>query len=405
LNERHNSSWKRRTAAYMTSQAITLFGSSITQFAIVWFIAKTTASGVWVTLTIVCAFAPQVVISLFAGVWADRYNRKLLIMLADAGIAAATLILAFLMLNGFDFLWIILIISGIRSLGAGIQTPAVSALIPQLVPEDKLMKVNGINGSVQSMVNLAAPAVAGAVLSYGEIYYILLIDVVTAVVGIGVLSFVPIPMYQKAAEKMEGGYFADLKEGLRYSLGNRFIRQLMIISIVYALLIVPCAFLNVLMVTRTFGDSYWYLTLNEMLFFVGAAAGGLLIGAWGGFKNRVNTLSLGLFAFGALTLIIGFIYTFWIYLIIMFLIGVSMPLGNTPFMTMLQENVEPGMQGRVFGLYSIVFSAFLPIGTVIFGPLADVVPIQWLMIGSGAALMLLAVFVRCHKSFFEHGMS
>ncbi len=389
----------------MTSQAVTLFGSSLTQFSIIWFIARTTASGVWVTLTIFCAFAPQVVVSLFAGVWADRYNRKLLIMLADGGIALATLVLALLMMNGFDFLWGILVISAVRSLGTGIQTPAVSALIPQLVPEDSLMKINGINGSIQSMVNLAAPAAAGAILSWGAIHYVLLIDVATAAVGIGMLSFIPVATHPRASEAPAGGYLADLREGLRYSLNHPFIRRLMLFSAAYTILIIPCAFLNVLMVTRTFGDSYWYLTLNEMAFFVGAAAGGVFIGAWGGFANRMKTLALGLLAFGAFTCLVGFLHDFRLYLAAMFCIGVAMPLGSTPFLTMLQEHVEPGMQGRVFGLYSIIFSALLPAGTLVFGPLADVMPIQWLMVGSGAALMLLALPVRFWSGFYQNGLT
>ncbi len=395
--------WKQNIIAFFVSQGVSLFGSSLVQFAVIWYIAKTTSSGVMVTISIVCAFVPQVIISLFAGVWADRYNRKLLIIFADAGIAVATLISALMMINGLEFMWALMVISAVRSVGSGIQMPAVNALLPQIVPEEALMRVNGINGSVQSMINLVAPAVSGAILSYGAVYHIMFIDVVTAAIGIGMMLFIPIAHHKKSTNTEKADFFGELKEGLQYSLGNAFIRRLFLISIIYIILITPSAFLNVLMVTRTFGDSYWYLTINEMAFFVGTMIGGLLIGVWGGFKNRIAMIAFGMFFCGGFTVALGLIPVFWIYLIAMLLVGISIPIGNTPFMTLLQEKVHPDMQGRVFGLYQIIFSGFLPLGMAIFGPLADVVPIQWMIVATGAALMILAVLVRCFKSFYKEG--
>lgn len=396
--------WKRNITAFLTGQAITLFGSSLVQYAIIWYIARTTSSGVMVTLSTICSFLPQVLISLFAGVWADRHSRKMLINLADAAIAVTTLILAFLMMSGEKSIWILIVVSAIRSVGTGVQTPAVNALIPQLVPEEKLMRINGINGSVQSIINLVAPAVSGAVLSYGPIHNILFIDVVTAAIGITILLLIPVQSHQKAEKMEKGGYFQDLKEGVRYSFQHKFVRQLLFVYMIFTILIVPAAFLNVLFVTRTYGDSYWYLTLNEMAFFVGATIGGLLLGIWGGFRNRLKTFVIGLAAFGILTFAVGLIHTFWLYLVVMLLTGLSMPLGSSPVMVLLQEKVDIDMQGRVFSLIQIVFSAFMPLGMAVFGPLADVMPIAWLMIGSGIALILLSVAVWRSKGFYRCGL-
>ncbi len=398
-----NKTWERRTAAYLASQAITLFGSSLVQFAIIWYIARETSSGLYVTLSILCAFVPQIIISLFAGVWADRYSRKLLIAFSDGGIAAFTLLLALvIMLGKVETLGAMLAISAIRSVGAGIQIPAVNALLPQLVPEDRLMKINGYNSGIQSVIHFASPAAAGAVLSFGKLHHILLIDVITAAIGIGVLLCIQVPPYEK--KERTGGYLDELKKGLVYGWSNRLVRRILLLCGVYMILIVPCAFLNVLMVTRTFGDSYWYLTANEMVFFVGAAAGGLILGSWGGFKNRFATLSVGVAAFGLLTFLVGITYNFYVYLVLMALIGLSMPFGSTPVMTLLQERVEPGMQGRIFALYSMIASSLLPLGTAVFGPLADVMPIQYLMIGTGVATMLLPIALVADKAFYQEGI-
>ena len=137
-SNKKNTIWKAQTILFMSSQAISLFGSALVQFAIIWYIARTTNSGIMVTISTICSFLPQLVISLFAGVWADRYNRKILIILSDALTATSTLVLAIVFLLGYNSMWLLFLVAAIRSFGAGIQTPAVSAMIPQIVPEEHI---------------------------------------------------------------------------------------------------------------------------------------------------------------------------------------------------------------------------------------------------------------------------
>ena len=131
--------WKKKAGLFLTSQAVSLFGSSLVQYAIIWYITLKTQSGVMTTLATLCGFIPQVLISLFAGVWADKYNKKKLIMLADGTIALATLVIAILFLAGFDFIWLLFVVLCIRSFGSGIQTPTVTSFIPEIVPEQHLI--------------------------------------------------------------------------------------------------------------------------------------------------------------------------------------------------------------------------------------------------------------------------
>ncbi len=357
-----------------------------------------------ITISTISAFLPQLFISLFAGVWADRYNRKLLIILSDGLIATSTLVLAILMLSGYSQIWILFVISAIRSLGSGIQTPAVNALIPQIVPEENLMRVNGINGTIQSLIYLVSPAVSGTILTYGSLEYILFIDVITAGIGISILLALRVSAHKKAAESNRIGYLDDLKEGVRYSLHNSFVKNLLIFYAMFTFLIVPAAFLNVLMVTRTFGNEYWKLTANEMSFFIGSLLGGLAMATWGGFKNRIITVAVGCCAFGALTIAIGITKVFFVYLGIMVLTGMTLPLFNTPIMVLLQEKVENDMQGRVFSFVQIVFSGLMPLGMLIFGPLADIVKIEYLMILTGALLMVLGISIFYNDSFLKEGV-
>ncbi|SFH41065.1 Transmembrane secretion effector [Desulfotomaculum arcticum] len=124
----NKTNWKKNISLFLGSQAISLFGSSLVQLAIMRYITLTTQSGVMMTISIICGFLPTFILSPIAGVWADRYNRKTLIIMSDALIAVSTLILAILFLIGYDALWLLFLMSAIRAIGTGIQVPAVNKL-------------------------------------------------------------------------------------------------------------------------------------------------------------------------------------------------------------------------------------------------------------------------------------
>jgi DHA3 family macrolide efflux protein-like MFS transporter len=390
--------WQSRTLTFLISQCITLFGSTLVQMAIVWYVTFQTSSGAWVAAFTICSYLPQFLISFIAGVWADRYSRKKLIILADSAIALVTLVMVLAMPHiGVEpaLLGSLLLMSAIRSFGAGIQTPAVNAAIPQLVPEDQLMRYNGINATMQSVVQFAAPAAAGALLTLGSLRSALMIDVITAIMGIGLLAAVLLP---KQETKGEGSsLFADMQIGIQYAFADKLIGRLLAVYGLYIFLCVPGGFLAQLLVSRVFGDTYWYLTAVELTGFFGMMAGGLLMSTWGGLKNRVKTLFAGLLGFGLLTIGLGLAKNFIFYLTQMLIYGVGVTMVQTATTTLIQEKTEEYMQGRVFGLMGSMYAGFLPLGMAVFGPLADVIPLQLIMIGSGVALLLLAAFVQTNR--------
>lgn len=397
-----NMAGRKSAVLFLLSQGVTLFGSSLVQFAIIWYVTLQTSSGVWVSALTIAAYVPQFVISFFSGVWSDRYSRKKLIILADSSIAAATLLLALLIpyLNeGTPVLTALVVISVIRSVGTGIQTPAVNAVIPQLVPEDRLMKFNGINATVQSVVQFAAPAAAGAVLSFTSLRWALLIDIATAAAGIGILSAVTVP-FQKA--QAAPSVMSEMKAGFRYAVKESFVGKLLLVFGLFIFLCVPAGFLATLFVNRYYGETYWYMTLVEVVGFVGVTAGGILIGSWGGFKNRMKTLVTGMLAFGVLAIGMGVVDSFIVYLVMMAVYGIALTMVQTASTTLLQENSAPDMMGRVFGLFGAMYSGFLPLGMVVFGPLADVVSMRGLMVVSGILLIMMAGTILFTRTFYQH---
>ena len=247
---------------------------------------------------------------------------------------------------------------------------------------------------------MPAPAAAGAILTAGTLRSTLFIDIATAAVGIGLLSCILLPKQQTQAEE-QPCVVADVKDGLRYLKKETFLVKLMLLYGLFILLSVPGGFLAALLVTRVYGGTYWNLTIVELVGFAGMAAGGLLLGTWGGFSNRVKTLLLGIGLCGLLTIGLGAVQNFIVYLAIMLLLGVAIIAAQTALTTLIQERADAAMQGRMFGLTSTMYSGFLLIGMSIFGPLADKVSLPLLMIITGGVLVVICVLFRLNATFYR----
>jgi MFS transporter, DHA3 family, macrolide efflux protein len=398
--------WKRNATIFLATQALSLLGSSLVQYALMWNVTLSTKSGVMMTLYIICGFVPTFLLSPFAGVFADRFDRRKIIMLSDGLIALVTLALALALslAGGRHTLWLMFLAAAIRSLGSALQGPAVGAFLPQLVPEDKLTRVSGINGSMQSVIMLVSPMLSGALLSLAPLQTVFFIDVVTAAIAIGSLAlFLPVPPHEKALRKQEVSYFEDMRLGFRYIRGHRSLLSFFAYLSLFLFFVTPAAFLTPLQVTRSFGADVWRLTAIEIAFSAGMMAGGGLIAAWGGFKNRVRTMLLSNLVMALCTIALGFVPIFWLYLVFMGLFGVAMPFFNTPSAVMLQEQVETSYLGRVFSVMTMLSTSLMPMGMLVFGPLAELVPIERLLLGSGAVLLVMAIGLPFNRRLIEAG--
>jgi len=360
-----------------------------------WYLTITYQSGRIMMLAALFGFLPQAVVSIFGGVWADRHNRKMLIMMADAGIAASTLALALMMMSGYDAVWLIYLTMAIRSAGAGIQTPAVASLLPQITPTRYLMRVNGVNGAIVSGMALLAPAAAGALFAWSSastggssvsLVPIFFIDVVTAVIAIGILAFIPVPTIRRAGETGTG-YFADLVDGVRYIVHHEFVLWLMVLFAIIFVLTVAPSNLTPLMLVRSFpagaAQDVVNLAILEITFSIGMMLGGILVASLFAKRSRIGMIVFASLVFGMLSIGLGLSPNLWVFFGFMFFVGLAVPFFSTSSMTLLQETVEPELHGRVFGFVGIVMALAMPFGMVVFGPLADIMSIEVLLVASG----------------------
>lgn len=380
--------WQKTISLYIVSQLITQFGTALVSYAITWYITLNTQSGLMMTLAIIFSFLPTFLLSPFAGVWSDRYSRKKLILYGDLGVAFTTLILAIVFLTGYKEIWLLFLISAIRALGSAIQMPASSALIPQIVPEEKLTKVNGYMQSALSLMNIISPIAAAALLGLASFEAILFIDVGTAIIGMAFLVSLKIPLHHNAKAAKIRSYFQDIKDGLAYLRCKGYLLRLFLFFAFFYFVVSPAAFLTPLQVVRSFGTELYRLTAVEIAFFLGMVAGGVLIANWGGFKNKIHTLIFSILISGVLCILQGTIRNFTIFLIVIFLIGISVAIFNTPTTVFLQERVSEDYYGRVFGILNSLMSSMFPLGILLFGPLGDLIPIETILVINGFILIL-----------------
>lgn len=379
----------RQVVLFLISQNVSLFGSAVVGYAIIWYITLETSSGVWLMLTTICSMLPQVFVSLWGGVWADRYDRKLLIMLSDAFIAVSTLGLAIAFWLGFTRLELLLVVSVVRSVGAGIQMPAVNAIYPQLVPQENLTRVQGINQSLSSVLMLLAPAVGGVMLGTMDLAWAFMIDVVTASAAILILRLIVVSRVERGEEP--ASLLDELKKGVRYAFGNPLLKGIIICYGFSFFLITPAAVLTPLMIERSFGGEVWRLTANEIVWTVGSFVGGIAVSLYGNIKNKILTIALCLVAFGISFALLGLAGNFVIYLLVMGVSGFFMPIIATAETVFIQEITAPQMMGRIFSIIQIITSAAMPLAILLFGPLADVVSVETLLIISGFLLAIVGL--------------
>ncbi len=380
--------WKSQTALFLSSQGLSLLGSMVVQYALMWHLTMQTQSGQVMTLAVLVGFVPMLLISPFSGVWADRLNKRYLIAASDGLAAVSTVALMAALFAGYDDLWVILTAMALRAVGQAVQTPAVGAILPEIVPEHALMKINGYNGSLQAAIGVLSPVLAGALLTVMPMKWVLAIDVVTAAAAIVfMLALVRVPHLPHVSDEPTTA-LRDIVDGVKYVVTHRFVGRLNWYFAVTSFLIAPVVFLTPLQVTRSFSNEVWRLTVIEMAFFVGMILGGIVIGKWGGFKRKSASVATAILVFGIISALLGIPQSFVTYNLLMFVFGLVVPMESAPFTTLVQTSVEPRYLGRVMSLIAVVQSGTMPVAMLLFGPLADQVAIEYILLVAG---LLLAV--------------
>jgi MFS transporter, DHA3 family, macrolide efflux protein len=388
-----NENWALRFFTLWTGQALSLLGSQLVQFAIIWYLTQETNSATTLAIASMMGLLPQVLLSPFIGTWVDRGNRRLILIIADSTVAVATLILAFLFATDIIQVWHIYIALFLRAVAGGFHQSAFGASVVLLVPKEHLARVQGFNQALYGGLNIISAPLGAYLLSVLPMQGILGIDVGTALLAITILLFIPIPQPERSA-KTPLTFWQDFQAGFRYILAWRGLVILLGLVMVINFFYSATEPLTPLLITNHFrggaGQLGWWLAS----FAGGTVLGGLVLGVWGGFKRKVITAQLGLVLMGISTAVVGLVPSdlFVLGLIANSAVGFLLPIINGSFGAILQAAIAPDMQGRVF---AFVFSAAMlvsPLALMIAGPFADAFGIQLWFLIAGISCVLMGLF-------------
>lgn len=377
--------WQRRFFAIWGGQAFSILGSQLVQFALIWYLTEQTDSASTLATASLVGLLPGVLLSPFIGAWVDRGNRRRILIMADASIALATLVLALLFAWDRIAIWHIYGLMLARAIGAGFHQSAMGASVVLLVPPQHLTRIQGLNQTLHGGLNLAAAPLGALLLGLLPIQAILALDIITALLAISPLLVIAIPQPpRRLTADQRPTFWRDLHDGLAYVRGWPALLIILLMVTLINFLLTPVGALLPLLVTRHFNGDVFQLGWLQAVSSGGVVAGGLLLSVWGGFQRRVVTAMSGLIGLG-----MGVMLTaaapadaFWLALLGMGLVGLMTPITNGSFGAALQASIAPDMQGRVFALVLSAATAMSPLGLMLAGPLADRIGIQpWFWVG------------------------
>ena len=393
-----NKPWKTHFFTIWVGQAISLIGSMLVQFALIWYLTVETGSATVLALASMAGMLPQVLLGPFAGALVDRWNRRLVLLIADSLIALATVLLAVLFALDAVAVWHIYLLMFLRSLGGSFHFNAMSASTSLMVPIEHLTRIQGVNQMLNGGLNVISAPLGALLLTLLPIESILLIDVGSALFAIIPLFFIPIPQPERSGKPLELGakresVWQDFKVGLRYVVGWPGLLIVGLMAVLINFVLAPAFSLLPLLVKDYFGGGAIQLGWVESAFGVGVIAGGAILGAWGGFKRKILTSFLGLIGIGIGAFALGLAPASMLILAIAgtLTIGLMMPMVNGPIFAVMQSTVAPDIQARVMSLLGSLSAGAAPIGLAIAGPVSDVVGIQiWFLI-SGFVCISMAL--------------
>ena len=383
--------WKKSFATIYAGQAFSIIGSSAVQFSILWWLTTETGSALTLTIAAIIGFLPQAIIGPFAGVLADRYNRKWIMILADGFVAVSSAVLGIAFLFGTPSIGFVYLILFLRALGSTFHGPALQAAIPMLVPEEMLVKAGGWAQLVSSGSSMLGPVIGAGLTAIFPMQSIMLVDILGAVFAIGALTFVHIPTLRVTSEKVH--MLQDIKVGIKALNSDKLLIRISIPILVAYLLFMPLLTLLPLLVYDHFQGNAWHNGLVQFLFAGGLLASSALIGVFGGLKKQFLMLSIALFALGLFIFFCGILppSLFVLFAVFAFMAGCAGTCFYVPYIAYVQRVIPAEQMGKVMSLLISAMSFSTPIGLLVAGPVTEAIGTNIWFLLTGLALCLVGV--------------
>ena len=377
------SGWKLRFWAVFGGQALSLIGSALTQFVLLWWITDTTGSLLAVATAGMAALLPQALFGPLGGVFADRHSRRWLMIAADSISALCMMALIALFITERVELWHAYALMAIRSVMQAFQAPAAMASVTMLVPDSFLIRASGLNQSLQSLTLVAAAPLGALAISVMPIGWALIIDVVTALLAIVPLLCFRIPQAFAPGHR-KPSLWREFQAGVALIVETPGLSQLYALLAVVIIAVMPTFTLVPLLVKDHFGGGAGQVALMEGLSGIGMVVGGLLVAVsrprrpihWILFGFATSSLALGLTALVPNRLF-SVAVAWWV------ISGICFVFGNAPMTALLQRIIPNAMQGRALSLLNTLTGLSAPVGLIIVVPLSEAFGVREIFVIAG----------------------
>jgi DHA3 family macrolide efflux protein-like MFS transporter len=404
--------WRLGFFGIWTGQAISLVGSNLVQFALIWWLTEAQNSATALAMAYLAGTLPVVLIGPVAGVLVDRWNRRRVMVVADALIALCTALLAGLFWLGSARVGHVYLVLGLRASLGSFHGLAITASTPLMVPNHWLTRAAGMNATLDGANRFIAPVLGALLLVALGVHGVLILDVLTAAVAIVPLLLVQIPQAPVGPSSVVNvsingvqSLLQPLWEGLRYVQSQRGLCLLFVSGALGGFLAIPAVAFLPLLVSRHFGGDAADLGLMQSAYGVGYLAGGIVLSAWGGFKQRIVTSAVGTSIIGCGILIIGVTpaTAFLAAVAVWFIVGAGFPLALGPLRAVFQSTIPYEMQGRFFSLNDAVIRGLTPLGALLVGTAADTLDMRIVWVVAGVGLVGLALTRILTPSIYRLG--
>ena len=380
----------RSYVSFWSGQLISLLGSSVAQFVIIWWITLETQSALYLSIASFLGLVPMVILTPFAGVLVDRWSRKALIGVVDFLQALATVVLIFLFWLSNVSIWQVLALLTLRGIFQAFHTPAVSAIVPLMVHKSKLSRINGLNYLFTGAVTLVGPVVAALLLAFWKIQQILWIDALTFVVAVIPLLMITIPSVRKRQDN--SSFKEEFAEGLAFIKNGRGFLPLLTLATTLNFLLTPLSTLLPYYVKFDHMGEAPDLAVVMAFFQGGILAGGLLMSVIKGFKKKMVAImsSIYIIFLGYVLVAVTPTGTFWFMALGGLIMAFCVPVANVSTQTIIQTVVPMKMQGRVNAVIMALASAATPLGMILSGLIVEFARTTNLFLGcAGLGILVL----------------
>ncbi len=355
-------------------QLVSLLGTSMTQFALTIWAWEATGEATALSMVGFFSFAPTVLLSPLAGVVADRWNRKALMILSDLGAGMSTLAILVLFAAGRLEVWHLYVTGAFAGAFQAFQFPAYIAAVTTLLPKEHYARASGLLSFAQSASSMVAPLLASILMRTFGLIGILLIDAGTCLAAVVTLLVVAVPRPAPAAVGLKGA--ADLWRqsfyGFQYIFERPSLLYLQAFFLVFNLIGTFSMMLLSPMILARSGNDEVVLGSVQSALGVGGIVGGLLLGVWGGPKHRIRGVLLGWVLSGmAGNLLFGVGRSMPVWAVAGFFSTFFFTIASGAEQAIWQSKVAPDVQGRVFAGRRLSSQITVPVGMLLAGPLAD----------------------------------